>query len=168
MGYTIRLYGDNGKLLSISIVYGDMVSMLSKFAKKYEESGIIRITLRVYSMDEKVIGMTSSTEDIVSLLEEVICVDFLINSTKTIHYDDIRHDERSYNPQYDDSQKGEKKDKWPIYIPSHNEDRFMREGYYGGHVDGYIPISENLHYYDVNSFYPVVMIEIIMPTGKPV
>lgn len=44
----------------------------------------------------------------------------------------------------------------------------MREGCYGGHVDAYIPISENLHYYNVNSFYPVVMIEIIMPTGKPI
>ncbi|KAM3216424.1 hypothetical protein P3L10_025865 [Capsicum annuum] len=109
MGYAIWLYGDNGKLLSISTVYGDMVSMLSKFARKYEESGIIRITLRVYSMDEKVIGVTSSTEDIVPLLEEVICVDFLINSTKPIHYDDMRHDEHSYDPLYDGSQKGEKK-----------------------------------------------------------
>ncbi|PHU17744.1 hypothetical protein BC332_13439 [Capsicum chinense] len=46
-------------------------------------------------------------------------------------------------------------DKWPIYIPNHNEDTFLREGYYEGHVDAYIPIGENLHYNDVNSLYPL-------------
>lgn len=65
-------------------------------------------------------------------------------------------------------QKFYEPDKWPIYIPNHNEDKFLREGYYGGHVDAYIPIGENLHYYDVNSLYPFVMMENIMPTGKPV
>ncbi|KAM3215990.1 hypothetical protein P3L10_025430 [Capsicum annuum] len=44
-GYVIRLYGDNGKLLPISTIYGDIVSMLSEFSRKYEESGIVRITL---------------------------------------------------------------------------------------------------------------------------
>lgn len=65
-------------------------------------------------------------------------------------------------------QKIYKLDKWTIYIPNHNEDKFLKKGYYGGHVDAYIPIRENLHYYDVNSLYPFAMIENIMPTGKPV
>ncbi|CAN4091511.1 unnamed protein product [Withania somnifera] len=109
-GYAIRLYGDDGKLLPMSTVYGDIVSTLSEFARKYEESGIVRITLRVYSMDEKVVGVTPSTEDIVPLLEEVIRMDFPINSAKPIRADDIRHDERSYGPPYMMAvKKGERK-----------------------------------------------------------
>ncbi|KAK4372700.1 hypothetical protein RND71_008084 [Anisodus tanguticus] len=38
-------------------------------------------------------------------------------------------------------QKFYEPDKWPIYIPNPNEDRFMREGYYSGHVDTYIPVG---------------------------
>ncbi|KAM3307822.1 hypothetical protein P3S67_009566 [Capsicum chacoense] len=100
-GYAIRLYEDNGKLLP-GTVYGDIVSTLSEFARKYEESGIVRITLRVYSMDEKVVGVTPSIEDIVPLFEEVISINFPINFAKSIRADDIRHDERSYGPLYGD------------------------------------------------------------------
>lgn len=46
---------------------------------------------------------------------------------------------------------------WPIYIPNRNQDSFIRRGYYGGHVDAYIPYGENLYYYDVNSLYPFIM-----------
>lgn len=57
---------------------------------------------------------------------------------------------------------------WPIYIPNINEDRFIRKGYYGGHTDVYMPVGENLYYYDVNSLYPFVMKEFPMPGGVPV
>lgn len=40
---------------------------------------------------------------------------------------------------------------WPIYIPSSNQDAFIRRGYYGGHADTYKPYGSNLYYYDVNS-----------------
>nr|WMB96817.1 hypothetical protein [Solanum melongena]WMB97040.1 hypothetical protein [Solanum aethiopicum] len=55
-----------------------------------------------------------------------------------------------------------------IHIPNTNEERFIRRGYYGGHVDAYIPIGKDLYYYDVNSLYPFVMAERPMPAGKPV
>ena len=42
----------------------------------------------------------------------------------------------------------------PIYIPSSNQDAFIRRGYYGGHADTYKPYGDNLYYYDVNSLYP--------------
>lgn len=32
---------------------------------------------------------------------------------------------------------------FPIHIPSKNEDRFIRRGYYGGHAESYIPCGEN-------------------------
>nr|QVJ98103.1 hypothetical protein [Apium graveolens] len=56
---------------------------------------------------------------------------------------------------------------FPIHIPNVNEDKFIRKGYYGGHVDVYKPRGENLYYYDVNSLYPYVMQEYPMPAGKP-
>lgn len=56
---------------------------------------------------------------------------------------------------------------FPIHIPNVNEDKFIRKGYYGGHVDVYKSIGLNLHYYDVNSLYPYVMQEYPMPAGKP-
>lgn len=55
-----------------------------------------------------------------------------------------------------------------IHIPNRNEDSFIRRGYYGGHVDAYLPYGENLKYYDVNSLYPFVMKEFPMPDGPPV
>ncbi|KAK4354153.1 hypothetical protein RND71_026347 [Anisodus tanguticus] len=65
-------------------------------------------------------------------------------------------------------QKFYEPDKWPIYIPNPNEDMFIREGYYSVHVDTNIPVGEKLHYHDVNSLYPFVMKENIMPIGRPV
>lgn len=56
----------------------------------------------------------------------------------------------------------------PIYIPSSNQDAFIRRGYYGGHADTYKPYGENIDYYDVNSLYPYVMKTFAMPGGKPV
>lgn len=56
----------------------------------------------------------------------------------------------------------------PIYIPSSNQDAFIRRGYYGGHADTYKPYGENIYYYDVNSLYPYVMKTFAMPGGKPV
>lgn len=44
---------------------------------------------------------------------------------------------------YDDSN-----DETRIYIPSDNEDRFIRSRYYGGHTDVYIPFGDNLKLYD--------------------
>jgi len=52
---------------------------------------------------------------------------------------------------------------FPIHIPSRNEDRFIRRGYYGGHADTYKPYGENLYYYDVNSLYPYIMKTFPMP-----
>ena len=57
---------------------------------------------------------------------------------------------------------------WPIHIPTRNEDTFIRRGYYGGHVDVYIPYGTDLYYYDVNSLYPFIMKSFPMPGGKPV
>jgi hypothetical protein len=57
---------------------------------------------------------------------------------------------------------------WPIYIPTMNQDNFIRKGYYGGHTDMFKPKGEDLYYYDVNSLYPFVMKEFDMPGGKPV
>jgi hypothetical protein len=59
-------------------------------------------------------------------------------------------------------------DVFPIHIPNQNQDNFIRQGYYGGHTDVYIPMGENLYYYDVNSLYPFVMKDFPMPGGKPV
>lgn len=56
----------------------------------------------------------------------------------------------------------------PIYIPTRNQDTFIRRGYYGGHVDVYKPYGKDLYYYDVNSLYPYVMKSFPMPIGKPV
>ncbi|PHT46304.1 hypothetical protein CQW23_15462 [Capsicum baccatum] len=129
VGYAIRLYGDNGKLLP-GTVYGDIVSTLSEFARKYEKSGIVRITLRVYSMDEKVVGVTPSIEDIVPLLEEVIRRDFPINSAKCIHVDDIRHDERSYSPapHMMTVKKGERKVERKAFVVADLETLITSEG----------------------------------------
>jgi DNA polymerase type B, organellar and viral len=62
---------------------------------------------------------------------------------------------------YDDST-------WKIHIPTKNKDSFIRRGYYGGHVDVYKSVGENLYYYDVNSLYPYVMQEFLIPEGVPV
>ncbi|MCH91257.1 DNA polymerase [Trifolium medium] len=59
-------------------------------------------------------------------------------------------------------------EKWPIYIPTRNEDALIRRGYYGGHADVYIPKGENLYYYDVNSLYPYIMKSFNVPGGKSV
>lgn len=37
-------------------------------------------------------------------------------------------------------------------------DTFVRNSYFGGSTDYYIPYGENLHYYDVNSLYPFAML----------
>lgn len=58
--------------------------------------------------------------------------------------------------------------KTPIYIPTRNQDTFIRKGYYGGHVDVYKPGAERIYYYDVNSLYPYVMKSFPMPIGQPV
>lgn len=56
---------------------------------------------------------------------------------------------------------------FPIHLPSQNEEKFIRRGYYGGHTDVYKHRGENLYYYDVNSLYPFVMKEYPMPGGTP-
>lgn len=58
--------------------------------------------------------------------------------------------------------------RFPIHIPSRNEDTFIRRGYYGGHADVYKPYGDNLYYYDVNSLYPYIMKSFPMPGGVPV
>ncbi|EPS72962.1 hypothetical protein M569_01793, partial [Genlisea aurea] len=55
-----------------------------------------------------------------------------------------------------------------IPIPTRNQDTFIRNGYYGGHVDVYKPYGENLYYYDVNSLYPFIMKNYPMPSGIPI
>lgn len=54
-----------------------------------------------------------------------------------------------------------------ISIPNRNQDTFIRRGYYGGHVDVYKPVGDNLYYYDVNSLYPYIMQTYPMPSGTP-
>lgn len=48
--------------------------------------------------------------------------------------------------------------KTSIPILKHNEDKFIRNSYYGGATDYYKAYAENLHYYDVNSLYPHAML----------
>ena len=55
-----------------------------------------------------------------------------------------------------------------IHIPNRNQDTFIRRGYFGGHVDVYIPAGENLYHYDINSLYPFIMKSCAMPCGVPV
>ncbi|XP_060200352.1 DNA polymerase-like [Lycium barbarum] len=110
VGHAIRLYGDDGKLLPISTVYGDIVSTLNEFAKKYEESSIVRLTLRVYTVENKVVGAAPSGEGVEKLLEEVIRMDFPQNESKPIRADEIRHGKRSYAPPYMTAVKKGKRD----------------------------------------------------------
>lgn len=58
--------------------------------------------------------------------------------------------------------------RWKLYIPTKEEDEFIRGAYYGGHVDVYKPYGENLNYYDVNSLYPFIMKTCKMPGGKAI
>lgn len=58
--------------------------------------------------------------------------------------------------------------KYPIHIPSHSMDSFIREGAKrGGHSDVYKPYIKDGYYYDVNSLYPYAMKNWPMPIGKP-
>ena len=57
---------------------------------------------------------------------------------------------------------------FPIHLPSKNEDKFIRKGYYGGHADMYKPYGVKLYHYDVNSLYPHIMASKPMPGGVPV
>jgi hypothetical protein len=45
---------------------------------------------------------------------------------------------------------------------------FIKSGYTGGSVDVFKPYGENIYHYDVNSLYPFVMKENLMPVGKPI
>jgi hypothetical protein len=45
---------------------------------------------------------------------------------------------------------------------------FIKEGYYGGHVDVYKPHGKNIRRYDGNSLYPSVMKPCDMPIGNPI
>lgn len=60
------------------------------------------------------------------------------------------------------------KERFRICYPNLNQDTFIRRGYYGGHVDVYMPYGEDLYHYDVNSLYPYIMKEAPMPSGEPV
>lgn len=42
----------------------------------------------------------------------------------------------------------------------------IRQGYYGGHTDVYIPYGKNIYCYDVNSLFPKQMYDMPMPTGN--
>jgi DNA polymerase type B, organellar and viral len=42
----------------------------------------------------------------------------------------------------------------------------IRQGYYGGATDMYIPSGDNIFTYDVNSLYPFVMANFPMAVGK--
>jgi len=68
-----------------------------------------------------------------------------------------------------------------IYQLPANVERDIRESYTGGSVDVYIPHNKTsgifnsikalfvtLYYYDVNSLYPFVMADTLMPIGKPI
>ncbi len=43
----------------------------------------------------------------------------------------------------------------------------LRDGYYGGRVDVFNSIGENIYIYDVNSLYPHVMVKNEFPIGQP-
>lgn len=53
---------------------------------------------------------------------------------------------------------------YKIYIPTENEDAFIRNAYYGGKVEVYRPHeSSSLYIYDVNSLYPYAMLKNYYP-----
>ena len=43
---------------------------------------------------------------------------------------------------------------------------FIKRGYTGGSVDVIKPYGENIYRYDVNSLYPFITINRLMPVGK--
>jgi hypothetical protein len=45
--------------------------------------------------------------------------------------------------------------------------RDIKEAFYGGIVDCYLPTGQNVKSYDVNSLYPYIMKSCAMPTGVP-
>nr|CAG8593795.1 2963_t:CDS:2 [Entrophospora candida] len=58
-----------------------------------------------------------------------------------------------------------------VYKLPRNVSNIIRDSYYGGHVDVYMPYVESngnftWHHYDVNSLYPYAMLN-PLPTGKP-
>lgn len=57
-------------------------------------------------------------------------------------------------------------DKTPIVNLSKKIDSDIRNSYFGGIVDVYIPVLKDGYYYDINSLYPYAMLN-DMPIGKP-
>jgi hypothetical protein len=44
----------------------------------------------------------------------------------------------------------------------------FNKGYTGGSLDIYKPYGKKVYRYDVNSLYPILMTDCLMPTGEPV
>lgn len=44
----------------------------------------------------------------------------------------------------------------------------IKNSYTGGSVDVFIPFGENIHSYDINSLYPYIMKNFLMPVGDPI
>jgi DNA polymerase type B, organellar and viral len=58
-------------------------------------------------------------------------------------------------------------DKNKIAIINNELYDFLYRGYYGGAVDAYIPVGEDIKDYDVNSLYPTSMFNNPIPVGNP-
>jgi len=48
-----------------------------------------------------------------------------------------------------------------------NSYEYIKQAYYGGIVDTYIPLAHNVKCYDVNSLYPYAMFTFQLPVGQP-
>lgn len=49
--------------------------------------------------------------------------------------------------------------KFEIPILKRIQDKFIRSGYYGGHIDYFKKYVKKLFYYDINSLYPYAMLK---------
>ena len=59
------------------------------------------------------------------------------------------------------------KDEYNIPLIDGERYNFIKKSYTGGSVDVYKPLGKNIYHYDVNSLYPYVMKEFLIPTGNP-
>lgn len=170
--YSLDKKGQNKMLFRLRDSYTLLPNSLEKLAKTLcphlgEKGSIVHDEVQVSSLQENSAQLLDYMSQDIRLLggvmlraQEIYWRTYNVDIGKCLTLSSLAMN--IYRTRYYD-QEG-----WPIYIPSCNQDAFIRRGYYGGHADTYKPYGENLYYYDVNSLYPFVMKTFAMPGGKPV
>ncbi|CAO2812581.1 unnamed protein product [Amaranthus hypochondriacus] len=171
--YEIAVYSNKGQLLfrirdSLNLLPGKLSSLAMSLCPSLGTKG---------SIDYDNVTLSNLESEKVNLIEymkqDILLLGGIMQKAQDIYYQLFQMDIVSritlsslalsiFRLKYYDDMN------WPINIPNMNQDSFIRKGYYGGHTDSYIPLGENLYYYDVNSLYPYVMKEFQMPGGVPV